>query len=273
VGEQGEGVGAELVAGHVLFVVGGVFGEAVGEVVDDRVELESLSGPEPCGEAGGGGVSGTGLSVEQVAGPGPAEPDPGAGGVGLDAAAVGLEVGLDDRGLGEVEQSPGREPDRLTDGLVDERGGVTRQGAGHGGDLACDPHLHHQVVDLGEQQREPVSQVQSVGGEVAGGLDAGLAGDGELGEAELRDRRCALAAERDQLVAALGDRGRSRLGLGIGRVQVGPVQDQQQLVDAGLASGLEGVFDLGQGGCLVEVGVRARAHGLILLAIVFDTRL
>ena len=75
-------------------------------------------------------------------------------------------------------------------------------------------------------KREPVPQVERLAGLVAQRDHTGLQRDRELGPAQLGGHRGALTAELDQPVPAPAHRHRTRPGLRVLRVQVGPVQEQ-----------------------------------------------
>ena len=96
-------------------------------------------------------------------------------------------------------------------------------------------------------------QVQHVGDQRPRGQGVHLAGDAELGQAQLADLRGALPAQSDQLVAV-----RVPL-LGLRGVQFGPVRGQEQVVELVLAASAQHRPDPREGAVRVEV-VEVRAH-------------
>jgi hypothetical protein len=101
--EHLEGCLAALgVGGTVAVGVGlGVVEDGFGEVVEVLVAPQGGAGGELGPESAGGGLAG-GL-VDQVAGADAGEPHAGASGVFFELGAVGLGVGLDDLGLGDLD--------------------------------------------------------------------------------------------------------------------------------------------------------------------------
>nr|WP_235562094.1 hypothetical protein [Marmoricola sp. Leaf446] len=258
VGEQAEGVVAELLEGGWGVAAGwgrgAVFGQEVGNLVQ--------AGPD-LGE--GVGVAAGDQGLQAGVGVGSAEPGAAAlsGGAGL-GLGQGV-VGLDDAGGEDVEEaSGGQGGEQGRDGVVDVHSGVGGEVAGGGGDLAGDPQLDlpglQGVPGLGEAGLE----VDGVGHQGACGEGVDAQHHGELGVAARFD---------DQPGRAQGDHpepgvAHQRPGVGVVGVEgvgAGPVQGDaaafgvEEPVGAGVVSG-EGEDGGGPGGG----GSRLPSHALNL---------
>ena len=154
-GEPPERHGAELVD----VVVGPMgLGEDVGDSLDHGVD--------PGGVAGGD--AGDDVAVAEFVGAGefhvPLPP------FGLFAGGVGFGVGLDDRGLRDLQHTGrGMPADHLGNGRIHHDDLVEREVAGEHGCFAGDPHLTATGLDDLPGLREPVLQVEHIGDQGPGG--------------------------------------------------------------------------------------------------------
>ena len=237
-GEPSEGEGAELVGAGV-----GVAGrEDLADPVHDGVHGDRVAGFE----AGDEGAQ----SVLVRA----AEADVAAPALRFAPFVVQLGVGLDDLGLGDCEDAPGRlGGDHPGHRGVDDADLVDWQVAGKLRDAASDPDLALAASGHGPGQRQPVLQVEDVGERVAGGHHSGAAGQRDLAQAEVLHARRAVAADLDQHVAdAAGDVAVGALGR-VARVDAPPTGQHLEVVDLGVPAGPHGLGRPGQE-ALVEVG-------------------
>ena len=201
-GEPSEGEGAELVGAGV-----GVAGrEDLADPVHDGVHGDRVAGFES-GDEGA-------QSVLVRA----AEADVAAPALRFAPFVVQLGVGLDDLGLGDCEDAPGRlGGDHPGDGGVDDGDLVDFQVTGQLRDAAGDPRLALAASSHGPGQRQPVLQVENVGERVTRGHHPGAAGQRDLAQAEVLNPWGAVAADLDQHVADPASRLRRRRDLGSGR--------------------------------------------------------
>ena len=160
-----------------------VSGEDVGDPVEQRVE--------PGGVAGGDAGDDPAVAVLVAAGQG------GVAAVPLDLAAhrVGLGVGLDDLGLGDLQDRGGGV---AGDARATARSTSPTRSAGRARDseatLRATQGSHARSATRAQVRGQAVLQVEGVGDQGAGGGRVGLAGHGQLGHGVLPDRRGALAA-------------------------------------------------------------------------------
>ncbi|UMG92427.1 hypothetical protein [Nocardioides sp. TF02-7] len=260
-GDGGVGVGGEHLEGLQpgLFQAqlvsvglgGGVGEEGVGEVVDVLLAADRGAVGQLGGDPAGGRFAGV---FHDLPGADLGEPHPGALGVLDQLGVVQVGVGLDDLGLRDPQQPARGLVAGVGDGLIDQPDVVLGEFAGKAGDLAGQPALDLQRLHRGPQQREAVAQVEAVRGVVLRGHHAGRAGDGELGEAQLRDRRRTFPAELEQPVSTPGHRHRTGEGLRVGGVQVAPVQHPLHRADLHRTGQADVVLHTGQRGRRVEGG-------------------
>ena len=192
---------------------------------------------------------------------------------------MGDRVGLDDLGADGVEE-PGWGD--LTEVLVQFGGqdgidGADRDGvqlAGQARGLPRDPDFEPEVLHRGPPGREAVAQVEGVGNQLPRRQRVDPAGDGELGQAQVLHLRGPLPADLDQPVLTAPDPSADTSQLGVGGVEVGPVDRQRQITCLCRTTLDQRALDLGQRGAGVqgvEVG-EGRWHAPSLLEHLFELK-
>ena len=155
----------------MVVVVTHRLGEDLGDAVDHGVD--------PGGVAGGD--AGDDVAVAELVGAGEADVALVAGPFAF--GAVGLGVGLDDLGSGDLEDGRGCVPaDGLRDGAVHAADLLGEQGAGQHGDLAGHPRLAVAGLDDRPGERQSVDEVEPVGDQCPRRGGMGLADHRQLGD-------------------------------------------------------------------------------------------
>ena len=237
-GEPPERECAELVGAGV-----GVTGrDDLADAVHDRVDGDRVAGFES-GDEGAQSVL-----------IGPAEPEVAPSALCLAPLVVQLGVGLDDLRFGDGEDASGCfGRDHPGDRGVHDVDRVGVQVAGEPGDAPSHPHLALTAAGHGPGQREPVLEVEDVGEHVAGGGDAGTAGQRDLAETEVLHPWRALPTHLPQHVAdtsrdmAVGALGR------VGGVDRRPCREQLEPMHLGEPGRSLGLGRGGQEAFRVEV--------------------